>query len=249
MVYLGSQPGVKGYRFMHLKNNTIFLGHTASFDEEMLPKCKTQNRQMLTQIGRKVPSKGENLAKNPPSITEEPAEDLLRLGVPTPRPNHCAPRSPSPAPAPTPPPDTDAPAAPEEKRPGRPSTLPPVDRWRPDSSSPPALRCSRRECQPVDRYGDSVYSQDKTPAQIEREIEQLSSWEHMTGTRTGRSNWFLPLTGPSTSRNVPAPPTETRESSDEQSVSKYLHMATPGQACQEDNKCSDPETVHLSNLC
>jgi hypothetical protein len=130
---------------------------------------------MLTQIGRKMPSKGENLAENLPSITKEPAEDLPCLGVPTPKPNHCAPRSPSPALAPTPPPDVDAPAAPEEERPGRSSTPPLVDRWRPDLSSPPALHCSRRERRPVDRYGDSVYGRDRTPAQIEREIEQLSS--------------------------------------------------------------------------
>jgi hypothetical protein len=200
-------------------------------------------------LDRKVPSKGENFAENPPSITKEPAEDLPHLGVPTSKPNYCAPRSPSPALAPTPPPNVDAPAAPEEERPGRPSTPPPVDRWRPDPSSPLALCHSSCEHQPVDRYGDSIYGQDKTPAQIEQEIEQLSSWEHMTGTRTGCSNWFFPLTGPGTPGNVLAPPTETCESSDKQLVSKFLHMATPGQARQEDDKYSDPETVHLSDLC
>jgi hypothetical protein len=70
----------------------------------------------------------------------------------------------------------------------------------------------------------------------------------MTGTRTSCSNWFLPLTSPSTSGNIPALLTETQESSDKQSVSEYLYMATPGQVHQDD-KCSDPETVHFTKLC
>jgi hypothetical protein len=41
MAYLGTPEGIKGHRFIQLKNNVIFLGTTAIFDETVYPKCFT----------------------------------------------------------------------------------------------------------------------------------------------------------------------------------------------------------------
>ncbi|KAF8662010.1 hypothetical protein AX16_001242 [Volvariella volvacea WC 439] len=43
MVYLGQIPGIKRYRFMRLHNNSLFIGTTAFFDENIFPKCPDFN--------------------------------------------------------------------------------------------------------------------------------------------------------------------------------------------------------------
>ena len=57
MIFLGYVDGVKGYLFMRLPNNVLFLGTTAIFDEEMMPKCSKVVKRRFTPIGDKVPSK------------------------------------------------------------------------------------------------------------------------------------------------------------------------------------------------
>jgi hypothetical protein len=38
MIYLGMAPGIKGYKFMCMHNNTIFIGTTALFIEDFFPR-------------------------------------------------------------------------------------------------------------------------------------------------------------------------------------------------------------------
>jgi hypothetical protein len=38
MIYLGVEPGIKGYKFMRTHNNTIFIGTTATFIEDYFPR-------------------------------------------------------------------------------------------------------------------------------------------------------------------------------------------------------------------
>ena len=39
MVYLGVGAGNHNFKFMHLKNNVIFMAAQALFDKQMFPKC------------------------------------------------------------------------------------------------------------------------------------------------------------------------------------------------------------------
>jgi hypothetical protein len=50
MVYIGLAQGIKGYCFMHLKTNQIYIGTTALFDESFFPKCSTQKCHGTTCI-------------------------------------------------------------------------------------------------------------------------------------------------------------------------------------------------------
>ena len=38
MIYLGIAPGVKGYKFMRIHSNTIFIGTMAQFIEDFFPR-------------------------------------------------------------------------------------------------------------------------------------------------------------------------------------------------------------------
>jgi hypothetical protein len=54
MAYLGHTEGIKGYRFMHLKNNQVYLSTTALFDEKTYPKCTTTKKCGTTPIDQPV---------------------------------------------------------------------------------------------------------------------------------------------------------------------------------------------------
>src|SRR5215469_13236194 len=51
MVFIGFKIGTKGYRFMR-SNNSIFIGHTAMFDETMFPRCPDNRNPGFTEIGQ-----------------------------------------------------------------------------------------------------------------------------------------------------------------------------------------------------
>ena len=45
MCYIDHSEGMKAYKFMRLHNNTIFIGTTAIFDEELFPKCSASHKK------------------------------------------------------------------------------------------------------------------------------------------------------------------------------------------------------------
>jgi hypothetical protein len=45
MAFIGYQNGIKGFKFMRLHNNSIFLGGKAQFDEKMFPLCKNKEHR------------------------------------------------------------------------------------------------------------------------------------------------------------------------------------------------------------
>jgi hypothetical protein len=54
MVYLGHTEGIKGYRFICLKNNVIYYSTTALFHEEEFPKCTTQKKHGTIQVDKPI---------------------------------------------------------------------------------------------------------------------------------------------------------------------------------------------------
>jgi hypothetical protein len=64
MAYLGTSEGIKGHRFMQLKNNVIFLGSTAIFDKTVYPKCSTQKHCATTCVNEPIE---HQLSLEPPS--------------------------------------------------------------------------------------------------------------------------------------------------------------------------------------
>ena len=51
MVYLGEVEGMKGYQFM-CSSNVIFYAAQALFEEELFPRCKTQQRHLTTRVNK-----------------------------------------------------------------------------------------------------------------------------------------------------------------------------------------------------
>ena len=56
MIFLGYQTGIKGYRFMCIPNNIIFIGATALFDKQLFPKCEKPSIPGLTDIPDILPA-------------------------------------------------------------------------------------------------------------------------------------------------------------------------------------------------
>ena len=60
MIFLGFKPGMKGYRFMHLPNNVIFMGATALFDEKLFSKCDKPSIPGLSDFPDILPDESLN---------------------------------------------------------------------------------------------------------------------------------------------------------------------------------------------
>ena len=65
MIYLGVEPGIKGYKFMRTHNNTIFIGTTALFIEDFFPR---KDREFV----RKDPSQQTEESGNDSSQPHSP---------------------------------------------------------------------------------------------------------------------------------------------------------------------------------
>ena len=49
MIFLGFEPGMKGFKFICIMSNTIFMGATAVFNQNYFLKCKDQTIPMTEQ--------------------------------------------------------------------------------------------------------------------------------------------------------------------------------------------------------
>ena len=47
VTYIGYEPGTKGYKFMCM-SNTVFIGATATFDENLFPHCPIAQTPCIT---------------------------------------------------------------------------------------------------------------------------------------------------------------------------------------------------------
>jgi len=75
MVFLGYPEGIKGYLFMRLHNNSLFVGATALFDETFMPKCPTADRRGFTPISEQPID--DNGPTEAPPIPEEADDDSV----------------------------------------------------------------------------------------------------------------------------------------------------------------------------
>jgi hypothetical protein len=77
MIFLGFKPGMKGFRFMRLPNNIIFMGATAIFDENLFPKCEKPSIPDVTTIPEALPDNVSvhDPSEDPPSNSNIPSED------------------------------------------------------------------------------------------------------------------------------------------------------------------------------
>src|SRR5215216_508415 len=55
MCYIGQDTEMNSFRFMRLKNNTIFHSSNATFDETVFPMCPTNKRSGFTPLGSEAP--------------------------------------------------------------------------------------------------------------------------------------------------------------------------------------------------
>ena len=93
MIFLGYQDGMKGYKFMRLHNNAIFMGTTAVFDEALFPKCEKNPRAPRHTIIGDTPPTDDEMPGPPhgalPPGSEDPPNGSnpipLEAGVQTPR--------------------------------------------------------------------------------------------------------------------------------------------------------------------
>jgi hypothetical protein len=56
MIYLGNQPGGKGWIFMRGPNNIVFTAAHATFDETLFPRCPAADKQRNTWLQTPAPS-------------------------------------------------------------------------------------------------------------------------------------------------------------------------------------------------
>jgi hypothetical protein len=203
MVYTGHTEGVKAFTFLHLKNNTVYIGATALFDKNFFPKCETTKRRGVTHLDEPIeqhgpvpqPSPivdddGDTPHRPPPSRQTEDAQDPDGdLG-------HT---SPTPAPVPE---QEEVPAA-----------TPPL---------PPPPRRSGQDRTIPSRPGN-VYGENRHPVQQFQDVQRLRQWKNTVGDTRGRSLPSLStrrrqVPGPSTGtppRDSDTPPPPSRGSDDE----------------------------------
>jgi transposase InsO family protein len=185
MVYIGHTEGVKAFTFLRLKNNTVYIGATALFDENFFPKCETTKRRGVTRLDEPieqhgpvpqptpiVDDDGDTPHRPPPSRQTEDAQDPdgdLGHTSPTPAPVPEQEEVPADAPPPPPPP----------RRSGRDRTVP-------------------------SRPGN-VYGEHRHPVQQFQDVQRLRQWKNTVGDTRGRS---LPSSS-TRRRQVPGPSTGT----------------------------------------
>jgi hypothetical protein len=93
MIFLGFKPGIKGFRFMRMPNNVVFMGATAIFDETLFPKCEKPFIPDVTDIPEALPELHLEQApsEDPKSDSDIPSDDnndLLPPVEPRISPNH-----------------------------------------------------------------------------------------------------------------------------------------------------------------
>jgi hypothetical protein len=210
MAYLGHIEGIKGYHFMRLKNNQVYLSTTALFDENTYPKCTTTKKRGTTPIDQPVNEQpefepedshpnGETFDDDDyqPKSHQPPFNKRDKSYIEFPKKEE------------SPPPDEEEEIIPlrlprspkrlcqpiekleEEPLPAPiPITPTPSQRARrcteQCSASPVPLRRSEQQQKTTTRPGN-VYGEDRPPTQIERDIRQQSQWQRLLEEQPGSS--------------------------------------------------------------
>ena len=168
MIYIGHTEGIKAYRFMRIKNNTVFTSTTALFDETVYPRCETLRVRGTTRVDEPV----EN---QPPMEDDQSPTQPIPSGFDDDMPTHRPPKQRQNR--------EDAPdrdggsVAPEE-----PEAQPP-----PPPAPEPALPRRSVRLRKVPTRPDNVYGEDRHPTQITKDVERSSKWKEMVGKQPGRS--------------------------------------------------------------
>jgi hypothetical protein len=251
MIYLGNQPGGKGWIFMRAPNNTVFTAAQATFDETLFPRCPAANTRQNTRLQTPAPSPSSCLKDGtcqcPHSGTEQVVVDDEPScpTKPTPKTNSKGKGRDMEPPAPLPSHRSRTPVT-ESKQEEEPELTP---RRAP---SPPTQRPTRER--KVPKRPGNVYG-DEHPVDILRKTRRTRDWKEVVGEKSSRpvkGQEREPIPGPS---SPPPPPEEDEDedggsgesekpdSEDEIEASLETDPAPPGGLYNSD------ENLHLTRLC
>jgi transposase InsO family protein len=203
MVYLGNQPGGKGWIFMRGPNNIVFTAAQATFDETMFPRCPAADKRQHTRLQTPAPSpsscRKDGTCQCPHSGKEKAVVDdePLNPTKPTPKTNSKGKGKATEPPAPLPPHRSKTPVTESEQE----DEPEPAPRREP---SPPTQRPTRER--KVPKRPGNVYG-DEHPVDILRKTRRTRDWKEVVGEKSSRpvkGQEREPVPGPST----PPPPPE-----------------------------------------